>query len=61
VRAKSAIDRLTTGNITWTRVGNPSNGSDEALGVAVEGIGVYIVGYDSRGGDARWRMEKRYP
>jgi len=38
---------------------NPSGGSDIAYAVAVDGTGVYVAGYDSVGGNARWRIEKR--
>jgi len=38
---------------------NPSAGDDMAYGVAVDGTGVYVVGFDAVGGDHRWRIEKR--
>jgi len=38
---------------------NPSAGNDVACGVAVDGTGVYVAGYDMVGGNARWRIEKR--
>ena len=38
---------------------NPSGGSDIAYAVAVDGTGVYVAGYDSVGGNPRWRIEKR--
>src|SRR3972149_873757 len=50
---------LTTGSIIWTQASNPSSAMDEALGVAVDATGVYIVGYDNYLGIPRWRMEKR--
>ncbi len=52
---------LTTGGLIWTRVGDPSSGNDRAYNVAVDGSGVYVVGYDEVGGDRRWRIEKRNP
>ncbi|MFX0202509.1 MAG: hypothetical protein ACFFCW_40905 [Candidatus Hodarchaeota archaeon] len=51
--------RLTDGGRIWSRVSNPSSGWDEATGVAVDSTGVYVVGYDTRPGNARWRMQKR--
>jgi len=50
---------LTTGSVIWTQASNPSSAMDEALGVAVDATGVYIVGYDNYLGIPRWRMEKR--
>ena len=50
---------LTNGSVIWTQASNPSGGWDEAYGVAVDGTGVYIVGYDSYLGNYRWRIEKR--
>src|SRR3989304_5763051 len=52
---------LTTGNNLWTKTSNPSAFYDEAYGVAVDGSGVYVVGYDSYLGgiNRRWRIEKR--
>ena len=47
---------LTDGSKIWTRIGDPSSVDDWARGVAVDGTGVYIVGYDSGtpvGGDSR--------
>src|SRR3972149_8794766 len=38
--------RLTTGSVLWTKTSNPSSSVDEALAVAVDGSGVYIVGFD---------------
>jgi len=38
---------------------NPSNGPDFARDVAVDGSGVYIVGYDMSPGNYEWRIEKR--
>jgi len=52
---------LTTGNNLWTKTSNPSAFYDEAYGVAVDGSGVYIVGYDTYSGGGRWRIEKRSP
>ena len=52
---------LTDGSVIWTQASNPSAGSDMTTGVAVDGSGVYIVGYDYYLGDSnpRWRIEKR--
>jgi len=52
---------LTTGSVIWTQTSNPSSYVDSASAVAVDGTGVYIVGYDSYpgSGNARWRIEKR--
>src|SRR3972149_2719768 len=54
---------LSTGSVIWTKASNPSAFYDEAWGVAVDGSGVYTVGYDEfpGSGNARWRMEKRQP
>ena len=49
---------LTDGSKIWTRVGDPSSGWDQALGVAVDGTGVYVVGSDEVL-HKRWRIEKR--
>src|SRR3989304_4767359 len=53
--------RLTTGSIIWTQTSNPSPYGDVAYGVAVDGTGLYIVGYDQYPGpdNRRWRIEKR--
>src|SRR3972149_3747305 len=50
---------LTTGSIIWTQASNPSSAMDEALGVAVDATGAYIVGYDNYLGIPRLRIEKR--
>jgi len=52
---------LTAGSNLWTKTSNPSAYNDEAYGVAVDGSGVYIVGYDTYFGGGRWRIEKRLP
>ena len=31
----------------WTRIENPSSHADNAFRVAVDGTGIYVVGYDS--------------
>ena len=50
---------LTDGSQLWAQVENPSAGADSIWQVAVDGSGVYLVGYDSFLGDLQWRMEKR--
>jgi len=50
---------LTTGSLIWSQTSNPSSGDDVAYGVAVDGSGVYIVGYDRSPGNGEWRVEKR--
>jgi len=52
---------LTTGSLIWSNSSNPSTRADAAWGVAVDGTGVYIVGYDSKPSstNTQWRMEKR--
>jgi len=50
---------LTDGTLIWSRTSDPSAGDDAAYGVAVDGSGIYVVGYDSYVGDDEWRIEKR--
>lgn len=51
---------LSTGNILWQQISNPSVFEDMALGVAADGSGLYVVGYYSVGGqDYGWWLEKR--
>ena len=52
---------LTTGVIIWAMSEDISTGSSYAYGVAVDGSGVYVVGYDSNtaGTNSEWRVEKR--
>ena len=52
---------LTNGSVIWTQASNPSAYNDVAYDVAVDGTGVYVVGYDSYLGgiNRRWRIEKR--
>ncbi len=50
---------LITGAVTWTQTENPSAGDDQAKGVAVDGTGVYVVGFDYSAGNLEWRVEKR--
>jgi len=50
---------LTDGSLIWSQTSNPSAGTDVARGVAVDGSGVYIVGYDYSPGNNEWRIEKR--
>jgi hypothetical protein len=49
---------LTDGSVIWTQTSNPSDGLDSAYGVAVDGTGVYVVGYDESPGNGQWRIEK---
>ncbi len=50
---------LTDGSLLWTQVENPSASADSIWQVAVDGSGIYMVGYDSYPGDLEWRIEKR--
>ncbi len=52
---------LSTGAIIWTHTSSPSTGDDQAYKVAVDGTGIYVVGYDNSpgGADLQWRIEKR--
>ncbi len=44
----------------WTRTETPpGSGYVSASGVAVDGTGVYVVGYDRAPGNDEWRIEKR--
>ena len=47
------------GEIIWTQTSNPSDRSDYARAVAVDGSGLYVVGVDRSPGDGQWRIEKR--
>lgn len=38
---------------------NPSADNDSLEAIACDGTDLYLVGYDTVGGDARWRIEKR--
>jgi hypothetical protein len=50
---------LTTGAIIWAFSEHISSSDDYASGVAVDGSGVYVVGYDYAPGNYEWRIEKR--
>jgi hypothetical protein len=50
---------LATGSLIWSQASNPSTGNDGANSVALDGSGIYIVGYDSSPGNVQWRIEKR--
>jgi hypothetical protein len=52
---------LSTGAIIWTQTSNASSGDDQAYAVAVDGSGIYVIGYDNSPGgiDLEWRIEKR--
>jgi hypothetical protein len=47
------------GAILWKQTNNPSNTGDEAIGVAVDSSGMYVVGYDTLFGPEQLRVEKR--
>jgi hypothetical protein len=47
------------GAILWAQTNNPSNTGDEAIGVAVDSSGMYVVGYDTLFGPEQLRVEKR--
>ncbi|MGA2462720.1 MAG: choice-of-anchor U domain-containing protein [Candidatus Bathyarchaeia archaeon] len=49
----------TIGAIMWAVSEHISSGSDAAYAVAVDGSGVYVVGYDHNLGSDGWRVEKR--
>ena len=57
----SASSPPNPGVAIWTRTENPSSQPDDAFRVAVDGTGIYVVGYDSvlPGPDPRWHIEKR--
>jgi hypothetical protein len=57
---------LMDGSLLWEQTSNPSLSLDMAYGVAVDGSGVYIIGYDEAPelgagitGFKKWRIEKR--
>ncbi len=58
---------LTDGSLLWSETSDPTPsdpsqcdlGNDGANGVAVDGSGVYVVGYDSPPGEVEFRVEKR--
>jgi hypothetical protein len=50
---------LGDGSLTWKKTSNPSISWDEPFGVAVDGTSVYIVGFDAKHSDLKWRIEKR--
>lgn len=54
---------LGDGVLIWSQTENPSVKYDEAEGIAVDGTGVYVVGYDESLGisNDQWRIEKRNP
>jgi len=56
-----AIGSVNAQALMWTAVSNPSGLTDVPAGVAVAPSGVYVVGYDMVGGNARWRIERRSP
>ena len=57
IRPVKAVAPTTDGNIIWAQTSNHS-GYDEVGGVAVDGTGVYVVGYDNTPGNLEWRVEK---
>ena len=44
------------GDLIWKKTNKPTS---NAYGVAVYDTSVYVVGYDNRPGNPRWRIEKR--
>ena len=53
---------LSSGTTIWAKTSDPSSGqSDAAYGVAVDGSGVYVVGYANSPADYEWGIEKRNP
>ena len=52
---------LTTGTLIWGFSEHISSSHDYAYNVAIDGSGVYVVGYDHNGAgsNAEWRIEKR--
>ena len=50
---------LTDGSLIWSQTSNPSATGDQAQGIAVDGSGVYVVGFDHVLGNTQWRIEKR--
>lgn len=52
---------LTDGALIWNQTNNPSPYNDEALDVAVDDSGIYVVGYaySEITGHSEWRIEKR--
>lgn len=50
---------LSDGSLVWSRVNNPSGGSDYANRVVVNSSGIYIAGEDYSPGNVQWRIEKR--
>jgi len=51
---------IVDGSVTWTVTSNPTSGLDEASAVAVDGSGLYVVGFEEYNpGDLGWRIEKR--
>lgn len=55
------VEASDTGALVWVKTSNPSSWYDEAQGVAVDGTGLYVVGYDQalEEANSRWRIEKR--
>lgn len=55
-----AIEPVKASSTIWEQTSNPSDEEeDEALAVAVDTTGVYIIGDDQSGADTQWRIEKR--
>jgi hypothetical protein len=55
------IEKRQTNNgaTVWIQINDYSNSDDEAMGVAVDSTGVYIIGNDNSPGNKQWRIEKR--
>jgi hypothetical protein len=52
--------RIVDGSVMWTVTSNPAPGLDEASAVALDGSGLYVVGFEEYSPHALgWRIEKR--
>jgi hypothetical protein len=47
------------GSLSWAKMNNPSGGQDAAEDVAIDSTGMYVSGYEDRGGVRFARIEKR--
>lgn len=50
---------LSTGALIWNQTSNPSTSGDQAIDVAVDGTGFYVVGLDGSVSGWQMRIEKR--
>jgi hypothetical protein len=57
----SQLSLAAEGDLVWTQVNNFSSYGDDAMGVATDDSGVYVVGLDAILGsnNGQWRVEKR--